>query len=124
MPTVMPTAMPTVTPTAMSLTLQSPLDTVGLLIRQDDRSPHSYDRSASFIHGRYGTEYISVLHLILPVRGRIVIGKSSKQPLLDQFPQRGVWQVLRQTISHVFCGRDVQESHDAHRRFLAETVPR
>jgi hypothetical protein len=86
--------------------------------------PHSYDRSASFIRRRYGTEYLSVLHLILPVRGRIVIGKSSKQPLLDQFPQRGVWQVLRQTISHVFCGRDVQESHDAHRRFLAETVPR
>jgi hypothetical protein len=26
--------------------------------------PHSYDRSASFIRGRYGTEYLSVLRLI------------------------------------------------------------
>jgi hypothetical protein len=97
----------------VAFTLQSPPCIVGLLIRQDDRSPreeralnqvvstipkrvcyfsyflmggllpHLYDRSASFIRGRYGTEYISVLHLILPVRGRIVIGKSSKQPLLD-----------------------------------------
>ena len=27
--------------------------------------PHSYDRSASFNRGRYGTEDFSVLHLIL-----------------------------------------------------------
>jgi hypothetical protein len=30
--------------------------------------PHSYDRSASFIRGRYGTEYLSVLHLIQTVK--------------------------------------------------------
>jgi hypothetical protein len=41
--------------------------------------PHLYDRSASFIRGRYGTEYISVLHLIVATGGSTISQRADSE---------------------------------------------